>query len=271
MPPMELWHVIVLALVQALTEFLPVSSSGHLGLVGFFLGWPYQGLTFDLALHFGTLTAVLIYYRRDLWLMGAAVLTSGQSESDRQHRRLGWGLVIATIPALIAGVSMGDALAESLRAPLLIAINLIVFGVVLGAADRFGRKQRDVWSVSFRDALLIGLAQVLALIPGVSRSGITMTAGLAMGLSRVDAARYTFLMSVPVTAAACAHGAMNLIKSTESVDLTAFVVGAAVAAVAGLGCIHFLLGFLRRAGMLPFVIYRIALGIAVLGLLAARS
>lgn len=268
---MELWHVVVLALVQALTEFLPVSSSGHLGLVGFFLGWPYQGLTFDLALHFGTLTAVLIYYRRDLWAMTRAVLSRGPSLADQQHRRLGWGLVASTVPAVIVGVAMGDALAESLRAPLLIAINLIVFGIVLGIADRLGSKQRDVWTVGYRDALLIGLAQALALIPGVSRSGITMTAGLAMGLTRVDAARYTFLMSVPITAAACAHGLLNLLKSSEAVDVWAFVIGAAVAAVAGLGCIHFLLGFLRRAGMLPFVVYRIALGAAVLGVLALNS
>jgi undecaprenyl-diphosphatase len=265
---MELWHVIVLALVQALTEFLPVSSSGHLGLVGFFLGWPYQGLTFDLALHFGTLTAVLIYYRRDLWRMSAAVLSRGQSEHDVRHRRLGWGLVIATIPALTVGAAMGDAFAESLRTPWLIAIDLIVFGVLLGIADYLGRKQRDIWTVSYRDALLIGLAEAMALIPGVSRSGITMTAGLALGLTRVDAARYTFLMSVPITAAASAHGLMTAIKSTESVDLTAFAIGAGVAAVAGLGCIHFLLRFLRRAGMLPFVVYRIVLGVTVLVMLA---
>jgi undecaprenyl-diphosphatase len=268
---MELWHIIVLALVQALTEFLPVSSSGHLGLVGFFLGWPYQGLTFDLALHFGTLMAVLLYYRRDLWRMAAAVTTRGQSETEVQHRRLGWGLVLATVPALIAGAAMGDALAESLRSPLLIAINLIVFGVLLGVVDHYGRKQRDVWSVHWGGALLIGCAQVLALIPGVSRSGITMTAGLAMGLSRVDAARYTFLMSVPITAAACAHGLLTALRSSESVDVPAFLIGAAVAALAGLGCIHFLLGFLRRAGMLPFVIYRIALGVLVLVVLALQA
>ncbi len=265
---MELWHVIVLALVQALTEFLPVSSSGHLALVGFFLGWPYQGLTFDLALHFGTLAAVLIYYRRDLWLMAAAVLSRGQGASDRQHRRLGWGLVIATIPALIVGIAMSDAFAESLRTPWLIAIDLIVFGVLLGIADRLGRKQRDIWSMRFGDALLMGLAQVVALVPGVSRSGITMTAGLGIGLTRVDAARYTFLMSVPITAAACAHGLMTLVKSGDAIDTSAFVIGASVAAVAGLGCIHFLLGFLRRAGMMPFVIYRILLGAVVLLMLA---
>lgn len=268
---MELWHVIVLALIQALTEFLPVSSSGHLALVGFFLGWPYQGLTFDLALHFGTLTAVLIYYRKDLWQIALAVLSRGQSEHDVLHRRLGWGLVLATIPALIAGASMNDAFAESLRMPVLIAVNLIVFGLVLGAADRFGSKRRDVWTVTLRDALLIGLAQVLALIPGVSRSGITMTAGLALGLTRFDAARYTFLMSVPITAAASAHGLLTIWKSGDSVDLPAFAVGAAVAAIAGLGCIHFLLAFLRRAGMWPFVAYRIALGVAVLAVLAIRA
>lgn len=265
---MDLGHVILLALIQALTEFLPVSSSGHLALAGFFLGWPYQGLSFDLALHFGTLTAVLIYYRRDLWKMTEAVLSRSQTESARQHRQLGWGLVLSTVPALIAGASMGDAFAESLRLPLLIAINLIVFGILLGLADRYGKQQRDVWSMRYSDALLMGLAQVLALIPGVSRSGITMTAGLTMGLSRVDAARYTFLMSVPITAAASAHGLLSVLKSSESIDVQAFVIGAAVAAVAGLACIHFLLAFLRRAGMWPFVVYRIALGIVVLVMLA---
>ena len=268
---MELWHVVVLALVQALTEFLPVSSSGHLGLVGFFLGWPYQGLTFDLALHLGTLAAVLIYYREDLWRMTRAVLSRGDGEDDVRHRRLGWGLVVATIPALIVGASMGDAFAESLRLPVLIAANLIVFGVLLGAADRFGSKRRDIWTVHFRDALLIGLAQVLALVPGVSRSGITMTAGLALGLTRVDAARYTFLMSVPVTAAATAHGALTLFQSGEAIDVPALAVGVLIAALAGLGCIHFLLGFLRRAGMMPFVVYRIALGVLVFVLLAMRA
>jgi undecaprenyl-diphosphatase len=265
---MDPGHVILLALIQALTEFLPVSSSGHLALAGFFLGWPYQGLSFDLALHFGTLTAVLVYYRRDLWQMTEAVLSRSQTAPARQHRQLGWGLVLSTVPALIAGASMGDAFAESLRLPLLIAINLIVFGILLGLADRYGKQQRDVWSMRYSDALLMGLAQVLALIPGVSRSGITMTAGLAMGLSRVDAARYTFLMSVPITAAASAHGLLSLIKSNEAVDVPAFALGAAISAVAGIACIHFLLGLLRRVGLWPYVVYRVALGIVVLVMLA---
>jgi len=268
---MDLWHVVILAVIQALTEFLPVSSSGHLALVGFFLGWPYQGLTFDLALHFGTLTAVLVYYRRDLWQILRAVLSRGQTTADVLHRRLGWGLVLATLPALAVGVAMSDAFAESLRVPMLIAVNLIVFGIVLGLADHYGRKQREVWSVRLFDAFVIGCAQVLALIPGVSRSGITMTAGLALGLSRQDAARYTFLMSVPITTAACAHGLLTLLKAGEPVDVPAFLIGAVVAAIAGLGCIHFLLGFLRRAGMWPFVLYRIALGITVIAVLVLRG
>lgn len=267
---MELWHVIVLALVQALTEFLPVSSSGHLGLVGFFLGWPYQGLTFDLALHFGTLTAVVIYYRKDLWRMTAAVFSREDSPTAHAHRRLGWGLVLSTIPAVIVGLSMSDAFVESLRTPWLIAVDLIVFGILLGLADRFGSRQRDVWSMSFRDASLIGLAQALALIPGVSRSGITMTALLAMGLTRIDAARYAFLMSVPIVAAAAAHGLMSIWRAGDSIDITAFAVGAGVAAVAGLACIHLLIGLLKRFGMMPFVVYRIALGLAVIALLLMR-
>lgn len=269
---MELWHVIVLALVQALTEFLPVSSSGHLALVGFFFGWPYQGLTFDLALHFGTLSAVVIYYWRDLLRIAFAVCNRAQDADAVIHRRLGWGLALATIPALIVGglMSLNDAFVESLRIPLLIACNLIIFGLLLWLADRRGSQNREVASLRLRDAMLIGCAQVLALIPGISRSGITLSAGLALGLKRVDAARYTFLLSVPITAAAAAHGALQLFKASEHLDVSQFVIGAAIAAIAGVACIHFLLGFLRRAGMWPFVAYRVALGVLVLAVLAWR-
>lgn len=269
---MELSHIIILALVQALTEFLPVSSSGHLGLAPFFFGWEYQGVTFDLALHFGTLMAVLIYYRRDLIQITASILSGGQNETDISQRRLGWGLIAATIPAIIIGglMSLSDQLADSLRIPWLIAINLIVFGLLLWAADRFGQKTRAMGSLSIRDAWLIGCAQVLALVPGVSRSGITMTAGLALGLSRTNAAHYTFLLSVPITAAACAHGALKLWRGSETLDASIFLIGAGVALFAGLGCIHFLIGFLRRGGMLPFVLYRCTLGLSVLVMLAVR-
>ena len=269
---MEWWHVVILALVQAATEFLPVSSSGHLGLVGFFLGWPYQGVTFDLALHAGTLGAVLIYYRNDLWQMTRSVAGLRLSgDQHTQNRRLAAILVIGTIPAVIVGLAMGEAFANTLRAPLLIAVNLIVFGLMLLAADRLGGKQRAWASLGWRDGLLIGLGQATALIPGVSRSGITMTVALALGLQRVDAARFSFLLSVPITIAACAHGALNLWRGEEAFDGSAFLLGAGVALVAGLACIHFLLGFLKRAGMTPFVIYRVALGALILILLGTKT
>ena len=153
---------------------------------------------------------------------------------------------------------------------MLIAVNLIAFGVLLGVADRSGAKERGVLSISLRDAMIIGAAQALALIPGVSRSGITMTAGLFLGLERTEAARYSFLLGVPVTVAACAHGALGLATGDEAFNGTDFALGALIAAVAGVACIHFLLGFLRRLGVMPFVYYRIALGLVVLGLVFLR-
>lgn len=266
---MDIGQVVILALVQALTEFLPVSSSGHLGLAGFFFGFAYQGLDFDLALHFGTLIAVLAYYRRELIDILRAVLSTDPSPVLRERRRLGWGIALATVPALIAGLilSRADAFVESLRMPALIATNLIVFGVLLGLADRFGAKTGSANGLSLRQALYIGLAQVLALVPGVSRSGITISAGLALGLSRAEAARYTFLMSVPITLAATAHGAMNMFKQRAVLDLTEFALGATIAAIAGVICIHWLLKLLRTHSLMPFVWYRIGLGTTVFALL----
>lgn len=267
---MELVQILVLALVQALTEFLPVSSSGHLGLIGFLFGWDYQGVTFDLALHFGTLLAVLAYYRRDLTTIAVALLTRDRSEHGRAQHRLGFGLALGILPAVIVGLAMGEDTANALRVPTLIAVNLIAFGILLGFADRAGSRDRGILDLSIKEALLIGAAQALALIPGTSRSGVTMTAGLFLGLNRHEAARYSFLMGVPVTAAACAHGALELYKSGESFAWADFAIGAAVAAVAGVACIHFLLHFLRRLGLMPFVWYRIALGLFVLGLVYLR-
>lgn len=267
---MELSHILLLALVQALAEFLPISSSGHLGLVGFLFGWAYQGVTFDLALHFGTLMAVLVYYRRDLVAIAVAMLTRDRSEQGRLHHRLGVGLALGIVPAVVVGLLMGEDTANALRLPALIAVNLIVFGVLLGIADRAGARTRGVFDLSIREALLIGAAQALALIPGTSRSGVTMTAGLFLGLSRHEAARYSFLMGVPVTAAACAHGALEMYRSGEAFAWGDFAIGAAVSGIAGIACIHFLLHFLRRLGLMPFVWYRIALGLFVLGLVYLR-
>lgn len=268
---METWLVILLALVQALTEFLPVSSSGHLGLAGFFLGLPYQGLTFDLALHLGTLAAVIAYFWRDLWRLARAVLSIRSLRELDPLQRLGLGIALSTVPAAIVGASMPDAFTESLRTPVLIAVNLIVFGVLLGLADRYGGGKRGENGIGFRDALLIGGAQALALIPGTSRSGITMTAGLALGLDRATAARYSFLMSVPITALAVGHGGLELVRSDEHLDLSVLALGAVVSGLAGIVVIHGFLHILRRVGTLPFVAYRIGLGVLVLALVATRA
>lgn len=267
---METWHVVLLALIQALTEFLPVSSSGHLALVGFFLGWPYQGLTFDLALHLGTLIAVLVYFHRDLIAIARETLALRSWSQATPVQRLGIGLVVGTIPAAIVGVAMPDAFVESLRNPTLIAVNLIAFGVLLGIADRWRRGTRTETALGLRDALLIGAAQALALIPGTSRSGVTLTAGLALGMERGAAARYSFLLSVPITVLATAHGAMNVVRGEEAFGLQTLLLGAAISGVAGIAVIHGLLAVLRRVGTLPFVAYRIALGLVVLGLVALQ-
>src|SRR5688572_24825892 len=211
---MDVIQILILALVQALTEFLPISSSGHLVLASYFLGWDYQGIAFDLALHFGTLLAVLLYFRRDLFGILFEVLRRRPGRPLNALQRLGFGLALSTIPAVIVGASMGDAGALLLRHPLVIAANLVLSGVLLGVADRRTRDNRfqqatadadfveDADAVfsrtTLKQAFLIGCAQALALVPGTSRSGITMTAGLFLGLTRAAAARYSFLMSVPV-------------------------------------------------------------------------
>lgn len=278
---MDVVHILVLALVQALTEFLPISSSGHLVLASYFLGWEYQGIAFDLALHFGTLLAVLLYFRKDLFGILFEVLRWRPGKPMNALQRLGFGLALSTIPAVIVGAAMGDAGALVLRHPLLIAANLIVFGLLLGAADRRTRDTRfqqatadadfveDANSVfsrmTLRQALLIGGAQALALVPGTSRSGITMTAGLFLGLTRAAAARYSFLMSVPVMVLAITHSLWELLRAENAAPIAwgDFALGALVSGVAGLGVIHLFLGVIRQVGVKPFVIYRVLLGVLV--------
>lgn len=278
---MSISYAVLLALIQALTEFLPVSSSGHLGLAGFFFDMPYQGLTFDLALHFGTLFAVVIYFWRDLFAIGRdtfALLPQGKlvaafrdPDAVAPTQRLGIGIALATIPAALVGAAMPDSFTESLRTPLLIAINLIFWGVLMWLADARGERSRPLDGVRYRDAILIGVAQAFALIPGTSRSGVTMTMGLALGLTRDAAARYSFLMSAPIVFLASIHGAYEFSKGGESIDPAVLAIGVAVSAIAGVGVIHFLLAVLRRVGTAPFALYRIALGLVVIGMLWQRG
>ncbi len=261
---MTLLQLLVLALIQGLTEFLPVSSSAHLILGSRAFGWPDQGLAFDVATHLGTLLAVLWYFRRDLAAMGSAVLSA--RHGDAQSRRLAWLLVLASIPALVVGALAADWVEAGLRSPVVIAVATILFGIVLWLADRYGARRWEVSDIGLRPALLIGLAQVLALIPGTSRSGITITAGRALGLKAPAAARFSFLLSIPIIAAAGGHGLLRVLQGDAGIALQPFLLAAAISALTALACIHVFLQLLERIGLTPFVIYRLLLGTVLLWL-----
>lgn len=258
---MELMHIIWLALVQGLTEFLPVSSSAHLILVPSLLGWPDQGLAFDVAVHLGTLIAVVAYFRHDivtLFFAWSASLTRRQMSPEA---RLAWGVILGTIPAGLVGLAFKDFIEESLRSPLVIATTTIIFGLLLWVADRRSKLVRDEYSLGWQDFLVIGGAQAMALIPGTSRSGITITAGLLLGLTREAAARYSFLLSIPIIVLSGLSVTKDLVESTQAVDWQALTLGTVIAAISAFICIHYFLAFINRIGMTPFVIYRLLLGV----------
>jgi undecaprenyl-diphosphatase len=252
----------VLGVVQGVTEFLPISSSGHLILVPFFVGWPDQGLAFDAAIHLGTLAALLVYFRADLvaFLRGTNV-------------RLLLLLAGATVPAGLAGLFFGQAIETRLREPRIVALSLIAWAVVMWLADRRAaqnpRPIRSAESVGWGPGLTVGAAQAVALIPGTSRSGITITAGLLTGMDRVTAARFAFLLSIPVTAAAGAAKALSLLRrGLEPALVGPLAVGVITSFLAGLAAVAFLVAFLGRRSLLPFVVYRVALGVLLLALFA---
>lgn len=262
--------VIVLAIVQGLTEFLPISSSAHLILTPVFLGWQDQGLAFDVAVHVGTLLAVVIYFRADLTSMLRAWLRSLGGAPASAHSRLAWAVLFGTIPAGLAGLAFADAIEEHLRSPMVIAATTAVFGVLLWVSDRLGRRQRDEHTISAIDVLAIGVAQALALIPGTSRSGITMTAGLAMGLTRKASARFSFLLSVPLIALAGAHQSLGLIQSPQPVNWPLLSAAVALSAGSAYLCIGVFLRFVERVGMLPFAIYRLVLAGVIVAVFSGR-
>lgn len=261
---MDWFQVVVLALVQGLTEFLPISSSAHLILPSQVLGWPDQGLAFDVAVHVGTLLAVMLYFQRDLRLMITAWFASVFKGKHSSDSRLAWAVIIATIPAAVAGLVLNDFIEANLRSALVIAISTLIFGVLLWWADSSARKERDESNINVRDAIVIGLSQALALIPGTSRSGITMTAALMLGLTRQAAARFSFLLSIPLILAAGLLKGLELYQVGSESQISHTLVGGAIAFLAALACIHFFLKLLDRIGMLPFVIYRLLLGAVLL-------
>ncbi len=286
---LDFFQVFILAIVQGFTEFLPVSSSAHLIFVPKLLGWPDQGLAFDVAVHIGTLIALLAYFRKELMAMlrdffsalfGKAKLTA--------NAKLLWAIGFATIPVGIAGILLKETVETTLRSPVVIAVSTIFFGILLFWADFRNQKKyagceksanriqnelqngvqsnklRDEHNINWRDVLLIGLGQTLSLIPGTSRSGITLTAGLMTGLSRESAARFSFLLAIPVIILAGGYEAFSLMRVSEGVDWNALCFGILISAISGYLCIHYFIKLLNSLGVMPFVIYRLLLGLVLL-------
>lgn len=255
----EMYQAVLLAIIQGLTEFLPISSSAHLLLPTLLLGWSDQGLAFDVAVHVGTLGAVIFYYRADLVRMAGRWLHTLAGKPACDDSRLVWYIGAATVPAGLVGLIGGDFIEANLRTLPLIATTTLVFGVLLGIADRKSRALGGARSLGLLEAVLIGCAQALAVIPGVSRSGITMTAALQLGMSRQDSARFSFLLSIPIIASA---GLLEIIKLTggdHRVDWTELAAGVLISGITAYLCIAAFLRLLDRIGFMPFVYYRLAL------------
>jgi len=258
---MDFYQLFILSLVQGLTEFLPISSSAHLILVPLLTGWDDQGLAFDVAVHVGTLSAVVIYFRNELFLMTRDWLLSIRTFKQTAESRLAWGVIIGTIPVGIVGLLFKDFIETSLRSPLVIATTTILFGLVLWWADARGKRQRDEYTLSYTDYIIIGCAQALALIPGTSRSGITITAGLFLGLNRAAAARFSFLLSIPAILLPGLLKTLDLVGASESaMNWQTLFQGAFLSGITAFLVIHYFLKLLERTGMMPYVYYRIILG-----------
>ena len=257
---MTIWQAVIMGIIQGLGEFLPISSSGHLILAPWLFNWEVHGLTFDIALHLGTLLAVIFYFWKDWIRLFQAALTG----RDQENRKIFWFLVVASIPAVVVGLLFNDMIENVLRSPIIVGIMLIVFAVFLYLADR-SQQIRRLDTMTLQDSLFIGIAQAIALIPGVSRSGITMTAARAFSFTREEAARFSFLLSTPVILGAAIMGMRNL--TPGEVNLS-FVTGILVSCIVGLFSISVLLKILKRYSFKVFVGYRIILGAIIIFLYA---
>jgi len=260
-------HAFLLGILQCASEFLPVSSSGHLVLVPWLLGWPASGLAFDAVVHWGTAVAVVAYFWRD-WvsLVGAALkFANPKSANLRSEARLAWLILLGTVPAALIGYLLEDFFEGMFARPVVAAGFLLVTAALLTASERLGRRQRDLDTLVWPDALLVGLAQALAIFPGISRSGATIAAGLARGLRREPAARFSFLLATPIILGA---GLLKVADLAQVGGLVAqaptLIVGFVAAGVVGFGCIHFLLRYLQRRRLYPFAVYCAIAGLACL-------
>jgi len=264
---LDLLQIILLAVVQGLTEFLPISSSAHLILVPLLLGWPDQGLAFDVAVHVGSLIAVVFYFRLEVGQMLKAWFKSLAGGGSSRDSKLAWWIIIATIPAVIFGFIFKGLIESELRSPWVIAVTTIVFGLLLWVGDRSSHKNRSEHELGLKDVLVIGLFQAIALIPGTSRSGITITAGLLLGMSRRAAARFSFLLSMPLIFASGSLQTLDLVQSSLEIDWMALILAIVLSAISAGLCIHYFLKLIDGIGMLPFVIYRLLLGAFLIALL----
>ena len=257
-------QVIILAIVQGLTEFLPISSSGHLVLVPVFFGWTDQGLAFDVAVHFGSLIAVILFFRKDiLALLRGSVQVLGANVATTEAR-MALGIALGTIPAALAGLMFVDWIEANLRSPAVIVFTLSGYAILMVLADRLGRRNRDISGIRIKDAVLIGVAQALALVPGTSRSGITITAAMALGFERQDAARFSFLLAVPVILLASVYSFIGLLRTEATVPWGQLAIGVVVSAIVAYLSIEFFMRFVSRIGLLPFAIYRMILAAVIL-------
>ena len=264
----DVLHVVVLAVVQGFTEFLPISSSAHLVLLPTLTGWTDQGLAFDVAVHVGSLLAVIAYFADELRaLIGAWWHSVWQRRLDA-NASLAWAILFATVPVGLAGLLFANFVELYLRSPLVIATTTVGFGILLWVVDRRASLTRHEHDLRWRDVVVVGCMQALALIPGTSRSGITMTAALWLGLSRAAAARFSFLLAIPVIALSGAKSTYDLAQAATPVAWSMLALGALLSAVTAYLCIHFFLSLLQRISFTPFVVYRVVLGCVLFAMFA---
>ncbi|MCW2748358.1 MAG: undecaprenyl-diphosphatase [Nocardioidaceae bacterium] len=270
---MDLFKAVVLGIIQGLTEFIPVSSSAHLAIFPKFFGWDDPGAAFTAVVQIGTELAVVIYFWRDIvaiaggWLRGLF-----HAEARTSHEwRMGWFVIVGSIPIVLLGLVFQDTIKHEFRRVALIAVALIVFGLILGLAERIGRKTKTIEQLTMRDAVLFGLAQACALFPGVSRSGGTISMGLFLGYERRAATRYAFLLAIPAVLGAGIFNIKDISDQTNAYGTGPTIVATVISFIVGLAVIHWLLEYVSRKSYAPFVIYRIGLGILVLILVATGA
>ena len=263
---MDMIEIIILALIQGVTEFLPISSSAHLILPSHVFGWTDQGLAFDVAVHVGSLVAVMGYFRKDVSALLVAWLQHLSKGQKSPESDLAWSVILATLPAVIFGLLVDLFFDEALRQLWVIATTTIVFGILLALADRKGYLNKAT-TITIKMAFIIGLFQALALIPGTSRSGITMTAALFLGVNRETSARFSFLLSIPLILAAGSLKTLELMQTNLPVPWLDMALGTGLSAISAYACITLFLAWINRIGFMPFVIYRLFLGLSLFALL----